>query len=57
MFLSNISHELKNPIEVIVSQVEVTLDKERTTEDYQHTLNSVLSDVKELNEVAEKLMH
>ena len=56
MFLSNISHELKNPLNVIVSQVEVTLDKERTTEDYQHTLNSVLSDVKELNEVAEKLM-
>lgn len=56
MFLSNISHELKNPLNVIVSQVEVTLDKERSKEDYQQTLNSVLSDVKELNEVAEKLM-
>ena len=56
MFLSNISHELKNPLNVIVSQVEVTLDKERSKEDYQHTLHSVLSDVKELNEVAEKLM-
>jgi len=56
LFLSNISHELKNPLNVIVSQVEVTLDKERSTEDYQHTLNSVLADVKELNEVAEKLM-
>lgn len=56
MFLSNISHELKNPLNVIVSQVEVTLDKERSKEDYQHTLSSVLSDVKELNEVAEKLM-
>src|SRR4029079_9948186 len=38
MFLSNISHELKNPLNVIVSQVEVTLDKERSVEDYQHTL-------------------
>jgi signal transduction histidine kinase len=56
MFLSNISHELKNPLNVIVSQVEVTLDKERTKDDYKHTLHSVLSDVKELNEVAEKLM-
>ncbi|HJW28941.1 MAG TPA: histidine kinase dimerization/phospho-acceptor domain-containing protein, partial [Saprospiraceae bacterium] len=56
LFLSNISHELKNPLNVIVSQVEVTLDKERSKEDYQHTLNSVLADVKELNEVAEKLM-
>lgn len=55
-FLSNISHELKNPLNVIVSQVEVTLDKERSKEDYQSTLQSVLFDVKELNEVAEKLM-
>jgi len=56
MFLSNISHELKNPLNVIVSQVEVTLDKERSKEDYQNTLHSVLADVKDLNEVAEKLM-
>jgi signal transduction histidine kinase len=56
MFLSNISHELKNPLNVIVSQVEVTLQNERTKEEYQATLASVLSDVQELNDVAEKLM-
>jgi signal transduction histidine kinase len=56
MFLSNISHELKNPLNVIVSQVEVSLQKERTAGEYASTLDSVLSDVKELNEVADKLM-
>ncbi|MBK9103400.1 MAG: HAMP domain-containing protein [Saprospiraceae bacterium] len=56
MFLSNISHELKNPLNVIVSQVEVMLQKERSKEEYQATLASVLFDVKELNEVADKLM-
>ncbi len=56
MFLSNISHELKNPLNVIVSQVEVTLQKERTEKEYEAILTSVLSDVKELNEVADKLM-
>lgn len=56
MFLSNISHELKNPLNVITSQVEVTLDKERDKEDYKATLSSILYDVKDLNEVVDKLM-
>lgn len=56
MFLSNLSHELKNPLSVIVSQVEVTLDKDRENDEYRSTLQSVLSDVKELNEVSERLM-
>lgn len=56
MFLSNISHELKNPLNVITSQVEVTLHKERDTEEYKSTLGSVLADVKDLNEVVDKLM-
>jgi signal transduction histidine kinase len=56
MFLSNISHELKNPLNVIVSQVEVTLQKERSKEEYVATLSSVLSDVNDLNDVADKLM-
>ncbi len=56
MFLSNISHELKNPLNVIISQVEVTLDKERNRDEYQSTLGSVLADAKELNDVADKLM-
>ncbi|MEO6131993.1 MAG: HAMP domain-containing sensor histidine kinase, partial [Saprospiraceae bacterium] len=56
MFLSNISHELKNPLNVIISQVEITLDKERNTDDYQHTLASILSDAKDLNTVTDRLM-
>ncbi len=56
MFLSNISHELKNPLNVITSQVEVTLGQERQKEVYRGTLQSVLADVKELNNVTDKLM-
>jgi signal transduction histidine kinase len=56
MFMSNISHELKNPLNVITSQVEVILQKDRSNEEYKETLVSVLHDVKELNEIGEKLM-
>ncbi len=56
MFLSNISHELKNPLNVIISQAEVTLNKDRNKEDYEHTLSSILSDAKDLNVVTDRLM-
>lgn len=56
LFLSNISHELKNPLSVIISQIEVSLQNERTTLQYKETLNSILEDTKNLNEVSNKLM-
>lgn len=55
-FLSNISHELKNPLTVITSQLEVLLAKERSNEDYKKTLSSVLQDVKDLSVVTDQLM-
>ncbi|HLF62747.1 MAG TPA: HAMP domain-containing sensor histidine kinase [Saprospiraceae bacterium] len=56
LFLSNISHELKNALSVIQSQLQISLDKDRAKEEYQVTLDSVLDDVKELSEVSDKLM-
>lgn len=56
LFLSNVSHELKNPLSVIVSQLEITLNKERPGQEYRQTMGSVLVDVKDLNEVLERLM-
>jgi signal transduction histidine kinase len=55
-FISNVSHELKNPLTVISSQLEVTLQKDRDNSIYKHTLESVLDDTKELNKVTEKLL-
>lgn len=56
MFLSNISHELKNPLNVIISQIEIILHKERSTEEYKEVLASVLNDTYELNELTTKFM-
>lgn len=55
-FISNVSHELKNPLSVIIAQLEVALDKKRDNEEYQATLKSVLEDSRELSDVTEKLL-
>jgi len=56
MFVSNVSHELKNPLTNITSQLEVTLLNERSQEEYQHTIESVLDDIKSLNHLSVSLL-
>ncbi|MBL7848391.1 MAG: HAMP domain-containing histidine kinase [Cyclobacteriaceae bacterium] len=48
-FVSNVSHELKNPLTRMTSQLEVMLLNDRSVEEYKKTLESVLEDVRELN--------
>jgi len=55
-FISNVSHELKNPLSVITAQLEVALGKIRTTDEYQDTLTSILEDTRNLNDVSENLL-
>lgn len=55
-FVANVSHELKNPLTKISSQLEVSLLKERTKSDYQNTLRSVLEDIQELSQLSNSLM-
>lgn len=55
-FVANVSHELRNPLTVITSQLEVTLMKERTPEEYQQTLHSVLEDIRELSTTSNQLL-
>lgn len=56
MFVSNVSHELKNPLTNITSQLEVTLLNERTKEEYRATIESVLEDIKGLNHLSNSLL-
>lgn len=55
-FLTNVSHELKNPLTKITSQLEVTLLKDRTSDEYRRTIQSVLEDIKELNQLSNSLL-
>lgn len=56
MFISNVSHELKNPLNVIISEIEVTLSSEREASEYTQVLKSVLTEINELGHVSEKLL-
>ncbi len=49
IFLSAVSHEMKNPLTAITSQLQVLQLKLRTAEEYQHTIDSVLEDLDHLN--------
>ncbi|HTH54761.1 MAG TPA: HAMP domain-containing sensor histidine kinase [Cyclobacteriaceae bacterium] len=55
-FVSNVSHELNNPLTKITSQLEVTLLNERENEEYKTTIHSVLDDIKELNALCSSLL-
>jgi len=55
-FVTNASHELKTPVTSIIGEIEVSLNKARTTEEYEQTLKSVLNDAEGLNETITSLM-
>lgn len=55
-FISNFSHELKNPLMKMVSQLEMAILKERDHAEYQRIIRSVLDDLKELGHLSDTLL-
>jgi len=56
-FTSDASHELKTPLAVMKTEIEVTLrDKEASTESLKETLTSNLEEVDKLSKLAEMLL-
>ncbi|GAB3803774.1 HAMP domain-containing sensor histidine kinase [Spirosoma humi] len=56
LFVANVSHELKNPLTQISSQLEVSLLNHREPEAYRQTIRSVLDDVRELATLTHELL-
>lgn len=56
MFVANVSHELKNPLTQISSQLEVALLNRRESTVYEETIRSVLDDVGELSTLTRDLL-
>lgn len=55
-FISNASHELSTPLTSISSQLQVTLQKERTTAEYQSVLQSIQEDVEQMRQLNKSLL-
>jgi signal transduction histidine kinase len=55
-FVSNASHELRTPLTSITGQIEVSLMKPRTNEEYKSILESVLEDIKNMNALSNGLL-
>ena len=55
-FITNVSHELKNPITAIQSQIQYASHKDRTIDEYQTVLNSLQEDINDMAHMVEKLL-
>lgn len=55
-FISNASHELSTPLTSISSQLQVTLQKERSTQEYQQVLQSIHEDVQQMGQLTRSLL-
>ncbi|MFA9392474.1 MAG: sensor histidine kinase [Prolixibacteraceae bacterium] len=55
-FIANASHELRTPLTVITGQLEVVLMKPRDVQEYKNSLESVLDDIRNLNQISNRLL-
>jgi signal transduction histidine kinase len=55
-FVSNASHELRNPIAAMIGQAEVTLLKERSPDFYKTTLNAIHTNAIRLKNIVNSLL-
>jgi heavy metal sensor kinase len=55
-FMEDISHELKTPLSVLKGELEVTLKRIRSSQEYEMTLQSSLEEVNRLARIVENLL-
>lgn len=55
-FISNASHELSTPLTSISSQLEIALQRERTTDEYKRVMGSIYQDIMQMGKLTHTLL-
>lgn len=55
-FIANASHEISTPLTSISSQLEVSLQRERSAEEYRSVMNSIHQDVRHMSKLTQTLL-
>src|SRR5690606_19968653 len=55
-FVSNISHELRTPLSAIITELELSVSKNRNTEEYKAAIQNSLKDAKKLVRLSNSLL-
>lgn len=56
MFISNVSHELRTPMAALIAELELSLYKEHSSEDYKKVLENALADARNIEKLSNGLM-
>ena len=57
MFVSNVSHELRTPLAALMAELGITLQKERTQQQYRDALDNVMNDARRMNSLIDGLLN
>lgn len=55
-FVSNISHEIRTPLSAIIAELELSMNKERSPEEYKEAIGNALLDAKKLARLSNSLL-
>lgn len=56
-FISNASHEFGTPLTSIIGEAEVVLRKPRSADEYQQSLQSILTQAERINQITQSLLY
>lgn len=57
MFVSNVSHELRTPLAALIAELDLSLQKERTEQEYQKAIQNVLQDARRMTRLIDGLLN